>query len=326
MKRAVVVANPTKPGYGDKFKATVDAAMADHGWAAPAWLETTVTDPGTGQARQAVADGADLVMACGGDGTVTACAEGVAGTGVALGVIPNGTGNLLARNLGLPLDLRSAVEVALTGQVRRIDAGTANGCMFVVMAGIGIDARMLTDTSEPLKKRLGWAAYALSVLRHLGDKPVPVRLTADGGPAVNTLASGVIAGNVGWLRGGIPLLPDAEPDDGKLDAAILSARGWGSWIALAVNVMTRQRVCPNLRRLTFSELLIEVRRAQPWQADGETMGRTRRLVITTQRDALMLMVPEAASAPDGPAARPASTDASGSGLRDAPSRSAVDRL
>lgn len=291
MKRAVVVANPAKHGYGDAFKAAVSAVMDGQGWAAPAWLETTPADPGTGQARQAVAAGADLVIASGGDGTVTACAEGVAGTGVPLGVIPAGTGNLLARNLGLPLDLARAVEVALSGQVRRVDAGTANGHMFVVMAGIGLDARMLADTSEPLKRRLGWAAYAISVLRHLGDRPVLIRISADGGPAVSTLASAVIAGNVGWLHAGIPLLPDAEPDDGQLDAAILSARGWGNWITLAANVMTRQKNSPHLHRLTFSELVIDVRRPQPWETDGEPMGRTRRLIITAQPGALMLMVP-----------------------------------
>ncbi|HEY3906938.1 MAG TPA: diacylglycerol kinase family protein [Streptosporangiaceae bacterium] len=297
-KRVAIVANPTKHGYDDKFKAAVNEAVAEHGWAEPMWLETAVADPGTGQAKQAVADGADLVIACGGDGTVTACAEGVAGTGVALGIIPNGTGNLLARNLGVPSNPQAAIDVALTGEVRRIDAGTANGRMFVVMAGLGLDARMIMDTSEPLKKRLGWAAYAISVLRHLGDKPVRIRLTADGGPARNTLASTVIVGNVGWLRGGIPLLPDAEPDDGKLDAAVISARGWGNWITLAAKVMLRQRVCTHLRRVTFSELLIEARRAQPWEADGEPIGRTRRLVITAQPGALTLMVPALASTPD----------------------------
>jgi diacylglycerol kinase family enzyme len=188
--------------------------------------------------------------------------------------------------------------VALTGQVRPIDAGTANGRMFVVMAGLGLDARMLMDTSEPLKKRLGWAAYAISVLRHLGDKPVRIRLTADGGPARNTLASTVIVGNVGWLRGGIPLLPDAEPDDGKLDAAVISARGWGNWLTLVANVMMRHRASAHLRRITFSELLIEVRRAQPWETDGEPIGRTNRLVITAQPGALTLMVPTLASTPD----------------------------
>jgi YegS/Rv2252/BmrU family lipid kinase len=298
VKRAAVIVNPTKPGCDDEFKATISAAMADRGWAAPMWLETTPADPGAGQARQAVAVGADLVLACGGDGTVTACAEGVAGTGVALGIIPNGTGNLLARNLGLPLDLRQAVDTALTGQVRRIDAGTANGVMFVVMAGIGLDARMLMDTSESLKKRLGWTAYAISVLRHLGDKPISIRLTVDGGPVDAMLASAVIIGNVGWLRGGIPLLPDAKPDDGKLDAAIISARGWGRWITLAISVMTRQRTSNDLRRLVFSELVIEAHRAQPWETDGEIMGRTRRLVITAQQDAVMVMVPDPASAPE----------------------------
>jgi diacylglycerol kinase (ATP) len=118
-------------------------------------------------AREAVRSGVDLVLASGGDGTVTACAGGVAGSGIPLGVLACGTGNLLARNLGLPLSLDEALTVALTGSERRLDVGTANGRPFVVMAGIGFDAAMLEGASEELKKRMGWAAYALSALRHL---------------------------------------------------------------------------------------------------------------------------------------------------------------
>src|ERR1700728_2363460 len=114
--------------------------------------------PAAGRPRRRFSAGVDLVIACGGDGTVTACAEGVAGTGVPLAIIPLGTGNLLARNVGVPMGLEEALEVALGGVQRPIDAGRVNGSLFVVMAGLGLDARMLDDTTEPLKKRLRWLA------------------------------------------------------------------------------------------------------------------------------------------------------------------------
>ncbi|HET9899031.1 MAG TPA: acylglycerol kinase family protein, partial [Streptosporangiaceae bacterium] len=97
MSRAAVVVNPTKLDDDEAFRKSVRRAMDDHGWDEPLWLETTPEDPGRGQAESAVSAGADLVLACGGDGTVTACAEGVTGTGVPLAIIPMGTGNLLAR-------------------------------------------------------------------------------------------------------------------------------------------------------------------------------------------------------------------------------------
>src|SRR5580704_17262614 len=141
--------------------------MTGQGWAEPLWLETTPDDTGERLARMAVESGVDLVISSGGDGTVTACAGGVAGSGVPLGVLPSGTGNLLARNLGLPLPVDEALTVALTGSDRRLDVGTANGRPCVVMAGIGFDAEMLAGASEQLKKRLGWAAYPVYALRHI---------------------------------------------------------------------------------------------------------------------------------------------------------------
>jgi YegS/Rv2252/BmrU family lipid kinase len=268
--------------------------MSEHGWDEPVWLETTAEDPGAGQAAQAVRDGVDLVLACGGDGTVTACAEGVAGSGVPLGILPLGTGNLLARNLGLPLDVDAALVAALTGTDRRLDAGSANGHTFVVMAGLGFDAKMLGESSEPLKKRLGWAAYVLSAMRHLRDRPVRVSLVADGGTPLRLRASAVIVGNVGWLQGGIRLLPDALPDDGTLDAVVLTARGWAGWIRLAVLVLLRRESPGQMTWVRFRQLTIHADREQPWELDGEVMGGTRRLMITTQPGRLLMRVPPAA--------------------------------
>src|SRR6201996_7514176 len=142
MSRAAVVVNPTKLEDDEAFRKSVRLAMESRGWDEPLWLETTPEDPGRGQAASAVSAGADLVVACGGDGTVTACAEGVAATGVPLAIIPLGTGNLLARNVGLPMGLDEALAVALGGVQQPVDAGQVNGTLFVVMAGLGLDAPM----------------------------------------------------------------------------------------------------------------------------------------------------------------------------------------
>jgi YegS/Rv2252/BmrU family lipid kinase len=296
-RRAAVVTNPTKLDDLGVLRDTVRWMMSEYGWDEPLWFETTPGDPGTGQAAQAVRDGADLVLACGGDGTVTACAEGVAGTGVPLGILPAGTGNLLARNLGLPLDLDAALVTALTGSDRRLDAGSANGHTFVVMAGLGFDAKLLGESSEPLKKRLGWAAYVLSALRHLRDRPVRVSLVADDGPPLRLRASAVIVGNVGWLQGGIKLLPDALPDDGTLDAVVLTARGWAGWLRLAGRVLMRRSSPGQMTLVQFQRLVIGTDREQPWQLDGDVMGATTRLMVNTLPGRLVLRVP-----PDRPGA------------------------
>lgn len=291
VQRAGVVVNPAKVADLGKFRAAVAEAMAERGWQPPIWLETTADDPGQVQASEAVGAGVDLVLACGGDGTVTACAEGVAGTGVPLAIVPIGTGNLLASNLGLPLDLDEALAVAFTGTDTPIDAGTANGTSFVVMAGLGLDARMISDTSEPMKKQLGWAAYAIAAIRHLRDRPMRVTLTVDGGRPVRLRPSAVIVGNVGWLRGGIPLLPDARPDDGKLDAVALRARSLASWFAIAGHVLLRRGESGRVTRFVFTDLVVATARPQPWELDGEFMGRTNRLVITALPGWLLLRLP-----------------------------------
>ena len=289
--RAAVVVNPTKHADGAKFRAEVCESMAAQGWSEPLWLETTPEDTGRGQAEAAVAQHVDVVLASGGDGTVTACAEGVAGSGVPLAVLPAGTGNLLARNLGLPLAQDQALAVALDGQDRRLDVGSANGRPFVAMAGIGFDAMLLDSTGEPLKKKLGWVAYALSALRHLRARPVRATLRADGGRVLRRRASGIIIGNVGALQGGVTLLPGAEPDDGLLDLMVLTARGWSGWLALTADVMLRRDRTGRVARTVFRELRVQLDRPQLWELDGEVMGTTRELVVAVQPGRLLVRVP-----------------------------------
>jgi YegS/Rv2252/BmrU family lipid kinase len=291
MSCAAVVVNPTKLDDDEAFRKSVRQVMDEHGWDEPLWLETTAEDPGQGQAKSAVSAGVDLVLACGGDGTVTACAEGVTGTGVPLAIIPMGTGNLLARNIGLPMGLDEALAVALDGPQQPIDAGRVNGTLFVVMAGLGLDARMVSDTSDELKKRIGWIAYAISAARHLGDRPMRVTVSADGGPRRRMRANALIVGNVGWLRGGLPLLPDARPDDGMLDAVVLIAGGLTGWLAATANILLRRPARGGIYRVQFTKLQVGLSREEPWELDGEVMGSTRRLTVEAQPGALLLRMP-----------------------------------
>jgi YegS/Rv2252/BmrU family lipid kinase len=291
MSRAAVVVNPTKLDDQEAFRKSVRRAMDEHGWDEPLWLETTPDDPGLGQAKSAVSAGVDLVVACGGDGTVTACAEGVTGTGVPLAIIPMGTGNLLARNIGLPAGLDEALAVALGEVQQPIDAGRVNAEMFVVMAGLGLDARMLDGTSEPLKKRFGWVAYAISAVRHLRDRPMRITVSVDGGRSRRMRASALIVGNVGWLRGGVPLLPDARPDDGMLDAVVLLAHSLTGWLVVAADIALRRPARGGIYRVQFTELRVTLTQKQPWELDGEVMGSTRQLTVVALPSALLLRMP-----------------------------------
>jgi diacylglycerol kinase family enzyme len=292
VSRAAVVVNPVKLADPEKFRAAVRSAMTEYGWSEPMWLETTPEDPGEGQARSAAKAGVDLVLACGGDGTVTASAADLAATVIPLAIIPLGTGNLLARNLGLPIDLGHALTVALTGGNRQLDVGVANGNLFLTMAGLGLDAKMLDGASEPIKRRFGWGAYVASALRHLWDRPMRVSLRTDSGSPLLRRASGVIVGNVGTLQGGLPLLPDAQPDDGRLDMVVLTARSLVGWLAVSLHVLLRRPgATARVTRRTFTELSVEVDRAHLWEIDGEVMGRTRQLIVTVKPGTLLVRVP-----------------------------------
>ena len=290
-RRAAVVVHPGKQADLDAFRAVVGKAMSGLGWDEPLWLETTPEETGEGLARAAVAGGADLVLASGGDGTITACVAGLAGTGVPLGVLPAGTGNLLARNLGLPLGLEEALAVALTGGEKLLDVGVANGRPFVVMAGIGFDAEMLAGTSEQLKQRAGWAAYGLAALGHLWDRPTRVVLQSDCWPPLRRWATSVIVGNVGELQGHLRLLPDAVPDDGVLDVAVITAWGVVGWLGLVADVLLLRRKTARLTHLACRELVIEARRARAWEVDGDVVGSARQLTVSVRPGDLLVRVP-----------------------------------
>ncbi|MFD2768175.1 diacylglycerol/lipid kinase family protein [Micromonospora eburnea] len=296
--RSAVVVNPVKVTDLDGFRRTVNDALAAAGWPEPAWYETTAEDPGHGQTRAAVRSGAEVVLACGGDGTVRACLTALAGTDVALAVLPQGTGNLLAANLGLSNDLAAGLEVAVERGLRRIDVGVVGDRCFAVMAGMGFDAQLLDATSERTKKHLGWPAYLVGALRHLRDRPMRVTIRIDDRPPLRRRARSVLVANVGRLQGGVRLLTDAEPDDGWLDVAVLTPRTLGHWLAMAWAVLRRRGTVPRMELFRARQVEITSNRDQPRELDGDLIEPGRSLTAEVRPGSLWMCVPRPERHPD----------------------------
>jgi len=312
-----VVINPSKFADVEPLRAQIIRACRELGWADPLWLETTVDDPGIGQTREALEAGADLVAACGGDGTVRCVAQVLAGTGTALGLVPAGTGNLLARNLDFAIsraaeisadDVGEAMRVALTGDDRRIDVGwvTVVGAdgeeherpeerAFLVMAGMGFDAAVMASVPEKLKAKVGPIAYFVSGARELRGHRTRVRIDVDGESHSRRVRT-VVVGNVGKLQGGLTLMPDAEVDDGYLDAISMGPRGLIGWVDIAGRLITRRgRPDGRMDHWRGREIVLTADTPQPAQLDGDPVGDAKQLRLRVDERALVVRV--AAGAP-----------------------------
>ncbi|WP_028656988.1 MULTISPECIES: YegS/Rv2252/BmrU family lipid kinase [unclassified Nocardioides] len=297
-RNLAVVLNPIKVESVEQFQAMVAQMASEAGWNEPRWYLTTVEDSGTGQAEQAAVDGADLVIVCGGDGTVReVCAE-LAGTGIAVGVVPAGTGNLLARNLEIPLFIRAAVDVALTGQDRAIDMVAVEGdglepSHFMVMAGMGFDAAIMEGVNEDIKKKVGWLAYVLSALKALMFPAMKLEISIDDMPFTKHRARTCVIGNVGSLQGGMMLLPDAAIDDGQLDVVLLYPRRFLSWIPLVLRVLTRRErnAGESVARMTGRKVVVRASGDVPRQLDGDTIGVGTELRMECIHGRVLVRVP-----------------------------------
>lgn len=297
-RRLAVILNPIKVESVEQFQAMVTQMALASGWSEPRWYLTTVEDSGTGQAEQASVDGANLVIVCGGDGTVReVCAE-LAGTGIPVGVVPAGTGNLLARNLGIPLFIRAAIDIALTGQDRAIDMVATEGdgiepTHFMVMAGMGFDAAIMEGVNEDLKKKVGWIAYVLSGLKGLMFPAMKLEISIDDMPFTKHRARTCVIGNVGSLQGGMVLLPDAAIDDGQLDVVLLYPRRFLSWIPLVLRVATRREhnAGESVARMTGRKVVVRASGDVPRQLDGDTIGAGTELSMECIHGRVLVRVP-----------------------------------
>jgi YegS/Rv2252/BmrU family lipid kinase len=296
-KKLAVILNPIKVDDVGQFRTLVEALATDSGFASVVWWETSVEDTGYGMAHEAAVSGCDLVLAIGGDGTIRAVCEELAGTGIPVGIVPAGTGNLLARNLAIPLYLRSAVDVGLNGQDRAIDMVEVSGdkmesATFLVMAGMGFDAAIMEGVNEDIKAKLGWLAYVWSALKSLMFPAIRVEVSVDGGEFTRHRARTLVIGNVGFLQGGMPLIPDAVIDDGQLDVVLLYPRRFLSWVPLAARVLTKNKRTDELiTRMTGREVVVRANVDAPRQLDGDLIAPGRELRATCVHGRVLVRVP-----------------------------------
>jgi diacylglycerol kinase family enzyme len=209
-----------------------------------------------------------------------------------MAILPTGTGNLLARNLDLPLnDEEACLRIGISGRDRAIDVAGVADRKFVVMAGLGFDAAIMRDAPEGLKKAVGWPAYVVSAAKHLRGRGMRVTVTLDDGTPLQRRVRTVVVGNVGKLQGNIPLLPDARPDDGVLDVVLISIRNVVDWVRVSGRVMRRADVPDRrLERFTAKHVVVEASHTQPRQLDGDVIEPGKVMDIRIEPGALIVRV------------------------------------
>jgi diacylglycerol kinase family enzyme len=315
--RVAIIANPTKVDM-EALRAAVSDAEVTAGWQPSLWLDTSVDDPGQGRAREAIDARVTAVLAAGGDGTVRAVAEGMLDSGIPLALLPAGTGNLLARNLGLSLGkIGDALSTAISGVDQAIDVGIAeltrdDGTVerhaFVVMIGIGLDAKMIAATNPELKRRVGWLAYVEATARIVRDvDAVRVHYSLDGAPERSTTVHTLLIGNCGALPGGVLILPDAQIDDGLLDVVAMRPKNLWGWMRVSYAVVWENGVLQKskigkrilaadksvraLRYFQGRRMTLGFDRPEEFEIDGEEMGLVTRLDVRVAPASLIVRVP-----------------------------------
>ncbi|MEV4483768.1 diacylglycerol/lipid kinase family protein [Micromonospora coxensis] len=282
----------TLGGGLDELRATLVSA----GVGRLLWYEVPKSRKAPKKVRRALEKGADLVFVWGGDGMVQRCADTLAGSDAAMAILPAGTANLFATNLGIPTDLAEAVRIGLHGRRRRLDLGRLNGEHFAVMAGAGFDGDLIREADRKLKGRLGRVAYVWTGLRHVRGELVRTRIRVDGADWFDGEASCVLFGNVGTITGGVPAFDDARPDDGALEIGVSTASGAVDWARTLGRMATgRSEDSPFVRITRGRKVKVRFATAKTYELDGGARTRTKRLKVKVVPAALTVCCPEADS-------------------------------
>jgi YegS/Rv2252/BmrU family lipid kinase len=270
--------------------------LTDEGVHKLLWYEVAKSRKAPKQVRRAVQAGADLIVVWGGDGMVQRSVDALAGTKSAtkipLAIIPAGTANLLATNLGIPPDLPAAVRIAFHGRRRPLDLGRLGGEHFAVMAGVGFDGAMIRDADRNLKDRIGKLAYVWTGLRNVDGKAPRATVRVDGTDFFDGEASCVLVGNVGTITGGIEAFDDARPDDGWLDVGVATAQGAVQWArTLGRMAVGRSDDSPFVRMTRAQKIDIRLHTPMMYELDGGARDAVRRLKIKVVPGAVQVCVP-----------------------------------
>ena len=317
------VINPSKPQAEQRKQHIQEFCEAKH-LTQVEYIGTQLDKDGRACALEALEHGADVVVAVGGDGTVRTVASALSGTGHALGIIPIGTGNLFARNMGIPVDdIDAALTVATSHGSRLVDVGRLtllddeaadHGHAFLIIAGIGFDAVMIDDTDPELKKNISWLAYFVSGVKNLFAPKYKGDVTITSADGSTHTTHGLtfrtfMAGNCGQIPV-FSLMPDAVYDDGILDYEIIDTSGgligWANLFGdvLHQTITGKAQQSPLSTNSTVDQIQgvsAEIKLEKPVlaQVDGDMLPETKHIRFSVERQALCVRVPEAASEDTG---------------------------
>jgi diacylglycerol kinase (ATP) len=267
-------------------------ALARQGVKDPLWAEVPKSKKAPKQVRRLLSAGADHFFVWGGDGMAQRCIDTLAGTGATVAIVPTGTSNLLATNLGIPKDIEGAVRTGLNGRRRLIDVASMNGERFAMMAGAGFDADMIAGADRGLKDRLGRAAYLWTGTKSLRSPAFQAKIRVDGSPWYSGTASCILAGNVGALFGGVQVFADAEPDDGMLDLAVITADGIAEWAGIVGRTIAGSpERSPHFRVTKARRIKVKLDRKVLYELDGGTRTKVKSYRIKVEPRAIAVCVP-----------------------------------
>ena len=259
----------------------------------PLWIEVPKSRFVPKQLKRALDEGSELLFVWGGDGTVQRSIDAMTGSDAALAILPAGTANLLATNLGIPQDIERSVSIGLRGERRKLDVGRVNGERFAVMAGAGFDASMIQEADGTLKDRLGRAAYIWTGSRNLRAKPFQAKIDVDGVPWYAGAASCILVGNVGRLFGGIEVFEDARPDDGRLDVGVVNADGITDWVrTLARTAVGHAERSPLVQATSAKKIKVKLDRKVLYEVDGGGREKVKAFTVKVQPAAITICLPK----------------------------------
>jgi YegS/Rv2252/BmrU family lipid kinase len=268
--------------------------LSSYGFDDPPWVEVTKAKRISKQARRLREQGTDVLFVWGGDGSVQRALDALAGSGAEVAILPAGTANLFATNLGIPKDLDGAVRIGLHGARRTIDLGKTNGEHFGVMSGAGLDALMIRDADVGgLKDRLGSLAYVFSGAKNLSRSQVRMRIKVDGKPWFDGRAGCALVGNLGEVIGGINVFPKARPDDGMLDIGVITAESGLDWLrTLSRSVVGDPAKSPFIQMTAGASFDIRTSAPLLYELDGSERTKTDRIKTKVKPKAITVCVPE----------------------------------
>jgi diacylglycerol kinase (ATP) len=259
----------------------------------PLWIEVPKSRFATKQVRRALDEGAELIFVWGGDGIVQRCIDAMAGSETPLAIVPAGTANLLATNLGIPQNIERAVSIGLRGEHRKLDVGRFNGERFAVMAGAGFDASMIKGADGTLKDRLGRLAYVWTGSKNLRAKPFKAKIDVDGVPWYSGAASCILVGNVGRLFGGVEVFEDARPDDGRLEIGVVHADGVTDWVrTLARTAVGDAEGSPLVQATSAKKIKVKLNRKVLYEVDGGDREKVKSFTVKVQPAAITICLPK----------------------------------